>query len=185
MAFSRNIYRWSPQIIPEAGFARLVWGLGTRAVQRLGDDYPRLVALSHPTLQPDDSTEAIRRYSQRQVDLIDLEENTLRTLPIHEVLNPSYAPLNLIAQVERDGFFITPRMRVQSDEISSLAIDFHDLLNRTEFASLLSQILRSLEENYSSANHLARIFSAGRCWGVKSLSSKCGTLSGLGNHFQK
>ena len=151
VAFSRNIYRWSPQIRPEAGFARLVWGLGTRAVQRLGDDYPRLVALSHPTLQPDDSTEAIRHYSQRQVDLIDLEENALRTLPIHEVLNPSYAPLNLIAQVERDGFFITPRMRVQSDEISSLAIDFHDLLNRTEFASLLSRILRSLEENYYSA----------------------------------
>jgi hypothetical protein len=151
VAFSRNIYRWSPQIKPEAGFARLVWGLGTRAVQRLGDDYPRLVALSHPTLQPDDSTEAIRHYSQRQVDLIDLEENVLRTMPIHEVLNPSYAPLNLIAQVERDGFFITPRMRVQADEIPSLAIDFHDLLNRTEFASLLSKILRSLEENYSSA----------------------------------
>jgi hypothetical protein len=151
VAFSRNIYRWSPQIRPEAGFARLVWGLGTRAVQRIGDDYPRLVALSHPTLQPDDSTEAIRHYSQRQVDVIDLEDNALKTLPIHAVLDPSYAPLNLIAQIERDGFFITPRMRVKADEISSLAIDFHDLLNRTEFASLLSRILRSLEEHYSSA----------------------------------
>lgn len=151
VAFSRNIYRWSPQIRPEAGFARLVWGLGTRAVQRLGDDYPRLVALSHPTLQPDDSTVAIRHYSQRQVDLIDLEENALRTLPIHQVMNPSYAPLNLIAQVERDGFFITPRMRIKADEIPCLAIDFHDLLNRTEFASLLSRILRLLEEHYHSA----------------------------------
>jgi hypothetical protein len=151
VAFSRNIFRWSPQIKPEAGFARLVWGLGTRAVQRLGDDYSRLVALSHPTLQPDDSTEAIRHYSQRQVDLIDLEENALMTLPIHQVLNPSYAPLNLVAQVERDGFFITPRMRIKADEVTSLAIDFHDLLNRTKFASLLSQILRLLEENYHSA----------------------------------
>lgn len=151
VAFSRNIYRWSPQIKPEAGFARLVWGLGTRAVQRLGDDYPRLVALSHPTLHPDDSTEAIRHYSQRQVDLIDLEQNALRTLPINQVLDPSYAPLNLIAQVERDGFFITPRMRVKADEIPNLAIDFHELLNRTDFASLLSRILRLLEENYHSA----------------------------------
>lgn len=151
VAFSRNIYRWSPQIIPEAGFARLVWGLGTRAVQRLGDDYPRLVALSHPTLQPDDSAEAIRRYSQRQVDLIDLKENAFRTMPIHQVLNPSYAPLNLIAQVERDGFFVTPRMRIKADEVANLTIDFHDLLNRTEFASLLSRILRVLEENYHSA----------------------------------
>lgn len=151
VAFSRNIYRWSPQIRPEAGFARLVWGLGTRAVQRLGDDYPRLVALSHPTLQPDDSTEAIRHYSQQQIDLIDLEANAFRTLPIHQVLNPSYAPLNLIAQVERDGFFITPRMRIKADDIPDMAIDFHELLNRTEFASLLSRILRLLEENYHSA----------------------------------
>ena len=30
VAFSRNLYRWAPQIRREDGFARLVWGLGTR-----------------------------------------------------------------------------------------------------------------------------------------------------------
>ena len=34
---------------------RLVWGLGTRAVDRVGNDYPRLVALSHPLLHPEAS----------------------------------------------------------------------------------------------------------------------------------
>ena len=29
VAFSRNIYRWAPQIRREDGFVRLVWGLGT------------------------------------------------------------------------------------------------------------------------------------------------------------
>jgi hypothetical protein len=48
VAFSRNLYRWSPQIRRDDGFLRLVWGLGTRAVDRVGNDYPRLVALSHP-----------------------------------------------------------------------------------------------------------------------------------------
>lgn len=38
VAFSRNLFRWAPQIRREAGFARLVWGLGTRAVERLGND---------------------------------------------------------------------------------------------------------------------------------------------------
>ena len=52
VAFSRNLYRWSPQIRREDGFVRLVWGLGTRAVDRVGNDYPRLIALSHPTLRP-------------------------------------------------------------------------------------------------------------------------------------
>ena len=40
VAFSRNLYRWSPQIRREDGFVRLVWGLGTRAVDRVGNDYP-------------------------------------------------------------------------------------------------------------------------------------------------
>ncbi len=151
VAFSHNIYRWSPQIKPEAGFARLVWGLGTRAVQRLGDDYPRLVALSHPSLQPDDSIEAVRHYSQQQVDLIDLEANAIDTLPIHQVLNSSYSALKLITQVEQDGFFVTPKMRVKTGEIPNLAINFHELLNRTDFPELLSRILDTLEENYHSA----------------------------------
>ena len=51
-----------------------------------GNDYPRLVALSHPLLQPDDSCEAIRRYSQQNVDLIDLQDNEFKTLPVRSVL---------------------------------------------------------------------------------------------------
>jgi hypothetical protein len=53
VAFSHNLYRWDPQIRREDGFVRLVWGLGTRAVERVGNDFP--LALSHPLLQPDDS----------------------------------------------------------------------------------------------------------------------------------
>ena len=88
VAFSRNLYRWSPQIRREDGFVRLVWGLGTRAVDRVGNDYPRLVALSHPLLHPESSVKAIRHYSQQYVDLIDLEENAFKTLPVEQVLRP-------------------------------------------------------------------------------------------------
>jgi hypothetical protein len=151
VAFSHNIYRWSPDIQREAGFARIVWGLGTRAVERVGDDYPRLVALSHPNLQPDDSVEAIRRYSQRYVDLIDLEDNQLKTLPIHEVLTPGYPILRLIAQLESEGYFSSPRMRVSADQIPKLAITYQELLHRTSFPQELSRILRLLEQHYHSA----------------------------------
>jgi hypothetical protein len=151
VAFSRNIYRWSPQIRREDGFARLVWGLGTRAVQRTGDDYPRLVALSHPTLQPDESAEAIRHYSQQYVDLIDLQDNTFKTLPVHEVLTPGYAPLRLIAQLEQDGYFITPRMLVQSADVPRLAVTFHEFLQRTSFAAMLSRLLRLLEKHFHTS----------------------------------
>jgi hypothetical protein len=151
VAFSRNLYRWSPDIRKEDGFARLVWGLGTRAVERVGDDYPRLIALSHPTLQPDDSTEAIRRYSQRYVDVIDLQENTFVTLPVAEVLTPYYPPVRLLTQLEKDGFFSTLRMRVSEADIPRLAFTFDELLRRTNFAQSLSRILHLLEENYHAA----------------------------------
>lgn len=151
VAFSRNLYRWSPEIRREAGFARLVWGLGTRAVERVGNDYPRLVALSHPTLQPDDSCEAIRRYSQQYVDLIDLEENCFKSLPVTSVLKPSYAVLRFVTQIEQDGYFTTPRGRVMEAELPRLAVTYDELLRRTPFPSLLSRMLRLLEEHYHGA----------------------------------
>jgi hypothetical protein len=151
VAFSHNLYRWNPQIRREDGFARLVWGLGTRAVERVGNDYPRPVALSHPTLQPDDTPEAIRYYSQQYVDLIDIQENVFKTVPVREILRPDYPLLRFIAQVDRDGYLVTPRSRVMEDEISSLVITYDQLLRQTPFAKLLSKMLRLLEEHYHTA----------------------------------
>ena len=51
--FSRNVYAWNPKIRKEEGLGRLVLGLGTRAVDRVGSDYPRMVPLSHPLLRPE------------------------------------------------------------------------------------------------------------------------------------
>ncbi|MCK7522331.1 MAG: hypothetical protein MZV64_33950 [Ignavibacteriales bacterium] len=42
VAFSHNEFRWSPRIKREDGLVRLVPGLGTRAVDRVSDDYPVL-----------------------------------------------------------------------------------------------------------------------------------------------
>lgn len=151
VAFSHNLYRWAPQIRREEGFVRLVWGLGTRAVDRMANDFPRLVALSHPNLQPDDSPEAIRHYSQQQVDLIDLQNNKMKTLPIHQVLKPDYVPLRYLVQMEQDGYFSPVRSRIPEAEIPKLAITFSECLRRTPFASRFSKMLRILELYYHSA----------------------------------
>jgi len=151
VAFSRNIYRWAPQIRREDGFARMVWGLGTRAVERVGNDYPHLVALSHPTLQPDDSPEAIRYYSQQFVDVIDLEENAIKTLPVREVLTSQYPYLHLLTQIEQDGYFSSIRSLIKETDIPRLAITFDYLLGHTSFPSFLSRMLRLLEDHCHSA----------------------------------
>ena len=150
VAFSRNLYRWAPQIRREDGFIRLVWGLGTRAVDRVGNDFPRLIALSHPLLRPSTSPEAIRHYSQQFVDLIDLEANEFRTLPVQEVLNSRYEPLRFLAQVDEDGYFSSLRSGVFEGDKRSLVLTFDELLRRTPFADRMREILRLLERTYHS-----------------------------------
>jgi hypothetical protein len=150
VAFSHNQYRWSPQIRAEDGFVRLVWGLGTRAVDRVGNDYPRLVALSHPTLRPSNTVKSIRRYSQQYVDLIDLKDNAMKTLPIHEVLTGDYPPLRYLAQVDQEGYFRSIRSRLVDADPSKLILTFEDLLRRTPFAERMRYLLNILENEYDS-----------------------------------
>lgn len=150
VAFSRNLYRWTPKIRREDGFVRLVWGLGTRAVERVGNDYPRLIALSHPLIRPSTAPKSIRHYSQRYVDLIDLEDNQFITLPIHEVLGSRYPLLRYIAQVDEDGYISQMRTNLVPGDPSKLVITFDELLRRTPFAERIRTILRLLERNYRS-----------------------------------
>ena len=54
---------------------RIVFGLGTRAVDRADDDYTRVVALNAPDKRPESSFDQVKQYAQRRVDIIDLEAN--------------------------------------------------------------------------------------------------------------
>ena len=148
VGFSQNTYRWSPQIRAKDGFLRLVWGLGTRAVDRVGSDYPRLVALSHPLLRPISSPENIRRYSQHYIDLINLETNKLETRPIHEVLSRRYPLLRFFAQLNWDGYLTPIRSAIFEGEVNQLVLTFDGLLQRTPLAELMRSILNLLEQKY-------------------------------------
>ncbi len=148
VAFSRNLYRWSPQIKREDGFARMVWGLGTRAVDRVGNDYPRLIALSHPNLQPESSPKMIRRYSQQFIDLIDLESNEFKTLPIDEVLNTRYPLLRYLVQVDQGGYLVPMRHNLQEGSRDHLVLTFDQFLRRTPVAKYLRRMLQTLEKHY-------------------------------------
>lgn len=148
VAFSRNLYRWSPQIRREDGFMRLVWGMGTRAVDRVGNDYPRLVALSHPMLLPEASPKMIRRYSQHYVDLIDLQQNRFVTLPVADVISNYYPPLRYVAQLEEEDSLLPIRSQVFEGDNSRLVITFDGLMRRTSLAEHMRQILKILEKEY-------------------------------------
>jgi len=148
VAFSRNTYRWAPQITAEDGFVRLVWGMGTRAVDRVGNDYPRVIALSHPTLRPTTNPKLIRHYSQNFVDVINLLENKFETLPIHDVIKAGYKPLRYIAQMDQGGYFRPIRSRVLDGDESSLVVTFDEFIKRTNFAETMRELLSALEKAY-------------------------------------
>lgn len=150
VAFSRNQYRWNPEIDRNAGFMRLVRGLGTRAVDQLGDDYPRFVALSHPSLMPESNPRHIRRYSQHQIDLIDLDSNQVQTVPIESTVDRGTPMLRYLVQRFRDNnleSLLSIPLDLKPEE---LVFTFNGLLRQTDFPDLMRRTLRILEAAYGS-----------------------------------
>ncbi len=150
VAFSRNQFRWHPQIRREAGFLRLVLGLGTRAVEHIGNDYPRLVALSHPMLHPQATPSLISQYSQHYVDLIDLQDNQLKSVPVQQVLTSHYPGIRYIAQVYSEDFLQPIRSNLLDGQNSHVVVTFDELLHRSPLAERFRELLNKLEENYHS-----------------------------------
>lgn len=147
VAFSRNQYRWSPVIDREAGFMRLVWGLGTRAVDQVGSDHPRLVALSHPELRPDLDPQRIRRYSQRYVDLIDYQQG-MRTLSVEQVLSGDSPHLRWLAQRYADETLHDLVSRPVGVQAEQLVLTFDGLLRKSDLAPNMTHLLQELERAY-------------------------------------
>jgi len=148
VGFSQNQFRWNPRIDRNLGFLRLVWGLGTRAVNRYAGDYPRLVALSHPQLRPEAEPSRIRLYSQNHIDLIDLERNTHLTLPIADIISSRTPHLRFIANQFIDEDLRDYISRPLNFDPNQVVITFNGLLRDTDFAELMQKSLLTLEEAY-------------------------------------
>jgi pyruvate, water dikinase len=86
VGFSNNEFRWSARIQREDGLLRIVPGLGTRAVDRLADDYPVLVAPGQPGLRVNQTPDEALRYSPKKADVINLETGAFETVGLHELV---------------------------------------------------------------------------------------------------
>jgi hypothetical protein len=148
VAYSYSPIVWNPRLKREEGFIRLVMGLGTRAVDRIAGDYPRMVNLSHPQLRTEAEPKAIRYYSQHRVDALDLEQNKLTTVPIEAVLGSDFYPLRWLVSVD-DGETIHPPHTIsRSIDTSKLILTFDGLLQRGEFVPLMKAVLSRLALQY-------------------------------------
>jgi hypothetical protein len=148
VGYSRNPFRWNPKIRREDGFLRLVWGLGTRAVDRVANDYPRIVALSHPQLRPEVGARRIRKYSQHFIDLVDLKANSFKTLPVREVIKDGYPGLRYLASVQKADYLTPVLSRLDAENPDNLVLTFDQLTQDRRFVALMKTILRKLERHY-------------------------------------
>ncbi len=148
VAFSRNLYAWSERIDPHQGLIRLVFGLGTRAVNRVPEDYPRMIAVSHPQIRPEAGTR-IAHYSQRQVDLLNIEGNRFMTVPVSDVLGLNgYPQLQYFASLLVDGMPFDPPYGSIADGKEKYVMTFNRLIEKTPFVPLLGEMLERLEKAY-------------------------------------
>lgn len=144
VAFSYNPYAWSEYIDPHAGVVRLVFGLGTRAVDRSDDDYTRVVALNAPERRPEVNFEEVCQYAQRRVDFLDLDANRLVSGHFLDVIAASPdVPVRLFASTSDSGGW-----GMERTTSPSWVLTFDKLLATTEFVTDLKEMLRVLHEAY-------------------------------------
>jgi len=149
VAFSNNEFRWSPRIQRSDGLVRLVPGLGTRAVDRVGDDYPILAVPGQPGLKVNTTIDEVLRYAPRSVDVINLETNTFETHDINELLRAygsDYPAFEQVFSVLKDDVLHKPMRLLFDFERDELVADLGGLINSTPFVQHVGNILKILEK---------------------------------------
>jgi hypothetical protein len=149
VAFSYSSYNWTPRIRREDGVVRLVMGLGTRAVDRVGSDYPRMIPLSHPTLRSEIGADQIWKYSQKMVDVLNLKTRALESLPFSDVAGrmPSQ-DISQVVSLRQEGQLSPPMFKTQRIDIDRSCVTFDNFIRKSPFVPLIKKILRKLEEAY-------------------------------------
>ncbi len=149
VAFSNNEFRWSPRIRREDGLIRLVPGLGTRAVDRLSNDYPVLAVPGQPNLRVNTTIDEIVRYSPAQIDVINLAENTLETLELTDLLRrcgTDYPALGKVFSVLKDETLHRPVPLLLDTQRDQLVADFNGLISGGAFVQRIGNMLKILED---------------------------------------
>ena len=149
VAFSNNEFRWSARIRREDGLIRMVPGLGTRAVDRTGDDYPVLLAPGQPGLRVNVTPDEIVRYSPKKLDVINMESRKFETIGLEDLLAESGAEIPGIAQVvsvSEDGGIRRADVVDWSSGAGRFVTTFDRLVGETPFLPRMRALLRLLGE---------------------------------------
>lgn len=145
---SASLYVWDRSMDPKAGMLRLVFGLGTRAVDRVSGDYARIVSLDCPEKRPPVNYGDEKKFSQHKADVLDLRGNRLTEVPLESLSDRDM-------KTDKSIFFsadhaAASRMRElgRPYDLTPQILDFKGLLAETGFAGFARTVLSTLEAAY-------------------------------------
>ncbi|MBU4343110.1 MAG: PEP/pyruvate-binding domain-containing protein [Candidatus Omnitrophica bacterium] len=145
---SHNTYVWNEGMNPRAGMLRLVFGLGTRAVNRVEGDYPRMVALDDPLRRPYAEKDDLRKFSQHETDLINTKENLFQTIPFESLVSEeAYMDIDRVAVKDHEAMRMMSKNGKKSKDYYILTLD--KVFDDSTLAGSFRKILGLLEESYS------------------------------------
>jgi len=153
VAFSNNEFRWSSRIKREDGLVRLVPGLGTRAVDRLSDDYPVLASPGKPGIRVNASPEEVLKYSPKNIDLINLETNTFESLPLSRVIDECREDFPMFKQLFSvyKNKFLQEKSAFNIDFAEDdLLVTFNGLFKNSDFLKRIDRMLQILQEKLNT-----------------------------------
>ena len=130
------------------GMIRLVFGMGTRAVDREADDYARLLDMAKPLAPPRVAYGDEFRFSQHKADVIDLRRNRFATVPIDR-LNKADFKTDSYLFMEPDA---PTRARYREMGINFPVpdiVNFDKLLRRTDFVEVMTKLMKDLSDRYN------------------------------------
>lgn len=144
VGFSKNFYPWSQDIDVDSGVVRVVMGLGTKAV---GRNYARVFSPMAPLLRPEGgSVEDILKYSQRELDALDMGTGTLVSPSLDDVKGAN-GHVGLVTSELKEGSYLTdtPYRIVPQTQ---LVLTFDPILRKGldfPFVEMLRDLLRNLQ----------------------------------------
>ncbi len=145
---SSNLYVWDKSVDMDAGMLRLVFGLGTRAVDRTEGDYVRIVTLDDPLRLPLIDYEDQKKFSQHFVDVLSLRENVLTSKQLEDIISEDIKiKKELFAEVD---YQVVERFRERGDLKFKMPyiLNFRNLLKDTTFSIIMKDMLSILSKIY-------------------------------------
>lgn len=146
---SLNMYVYDDSVDMNAGMLRLVFGLGTRAVDRVIGEYVRIVTLDEPLRRPLISIGDEVKFSQHHVDVLNLETNTIHSVGLEEAIARDIkANMQLFGQKDQEE---ARRLREigRDDSLAPFVLNFKKLLSETKFPEVMKKLLAVLSDKYN------------------------------------